>query len=184
VKTTDTTVRRTRSEARTSRPGTDAGAGKPGARSLQDQAPRRRIGDLLENTDVKAAVIHGRKSQSQRTRCLADFKAGRIRVLGPTDIAARGLDVAQLPLVVNYDLPLVAEDYVHRVGRTGRAAVPGHAVSLVTADEKPLPHEIQKLPPAPLEHAVIEGFEVSNGRARSMEPQRESRAEQAPRVHT
>ena len=66
----------------------------------------------------------------------------------------------------------------------GRAALPGYAVSLVTADEKPLPQEIQKLPPAPLEHAVVEGFELSNVRARSMEPQRESRAEQAPRVHT
>ncbi len=135
-----------------------------------------RIGDLLEGTNVKTAVLHGRKSQSQRTRCLADFKAGRIRVLVATDIAARGLDVAQLPLVVNYDLPLVAEDYVHRVGRTGRAGVPGHAVSLVTADEKPLLHEIQKLLSAPLEHAVVEGFEVSHARARSTQP-RENRGQ-------
>ncbi len=77
-----------------------------------------RIGDLLERAAIHTGVIHGRKSQSQRTRSLADFKAGRIRVLVATDIAARGLDVAQLPLVVNFDLPLVAEDYVHRVGRT------------------------------------------------------------------
>jgi ATP-dependent RNA helicase RhlE len=135
-----------------------------------------RIGDLLEGTNVKTAVIHGRKSQSQRTRCLADFKAGRIRVLVATDIAARGLDVAQLPLVVNYDLPLVAEDYVHRVGRTGRAGVPGNAVSLVTADEKSLLHEIQKLLSAPLEHAVVEGFEVNHARARSAQP-RENRGQ-------
>ena len=133
-----------------------------------------RIGELLEGADVKTAVIHGRKSQPQRTRCLADFKAGRIRVLVATDIAARGLDVAQLPLVVNFDLPLVAEDYVHRVGRTGRAGVPGHAVSLVTADEKPLLHEIQKLLSAPLEHTIVEGFEVSNVGARPAQP-RENR---------
>jgi ATP-dependent RNA helicase RhlE len=129
-----------------------------------------RIGDLLERTSVKAAVIHGRKSQSQRTRCLADFKAGRIRVLVATDIAARGLDVAQLPLVVNYDLPLVAEDYVHRVGRTGRAGVPGNAVSLVTADERPLLDGIQKLLSARLERAVVEGFEVSDMRALPVQP--------------
>ena len=135
-----------------------------------------RIGDLLEGSNVKTAVIHGRKSQPQRTRCLADFKAGRIRVLVATDIAARGLDVAQLPLVVNYDLPLVAEDYIHRVGRTGRAGVPGHAVSLVTAEEKPLLHEIQKLLSAPLEHTMVEGFEVSNLRARPVQP-RENRGQ-------
>jgi ATP-dependent RNA helicase RhlE len=99
-----------------------------------------RIGDFLERADVKTAVIHGQKSQSQRTRSLADFQGARIRVLVATDIAARGLDIAQLPLVVNYDLPLVAEDYVHRVGRTGRAGVAGHAVSFVTAEEKPLLH--------------------------------------------
>ncbi len=133
-----------------------------------------RIGDHLEGVNVKTAVIHGRKSQSQRTRCLADFKAGRIRVLVATDIAARGLDVAQLPLVVNYDLPLVAEDYVHRVGRTGRAGVLGNAVSLVTAEDRPLLHDIQKLLSTPLEHAVVEGFEVNSVRARSEQP-RENR---------
>ena len=129
-----------------------------------------RIGDLLERTNVKTAVIHGRKSQSQRTRCLADFKAGQIRVLVATDIAARGLDIAQLPLVVNYDLPLVAEDYVHRVGRTGRAGVPGHALSLVTAEETPLLHEIQTLLSARLEHAAVEGFGESQVRAHSVQP--------------
>jgi ATP-dependent RNA helicase RhlE len=131
-----------------------------------------RIGDLLEGRAVRTAVIHGRKSQSQRTRCLADFKAGRIRVLVATDIAARGLDIVQLPLVVNYDLPLVAEDYVHRVGRTGRAGAPGHAVSLVTHEEKPLLHGIQKLLSTPLEQVVVEGFEVSGARARGGDPRR------------
>ena len=124
-----------------------------------------RIGDLLERAAIHTGVIHGRKSQSQRTRSLADFKAGRIRVLVATDIAARGLDVAQLPLVVNFDLPLVAEDYVHRVGRTGRAGVPGHAVSLVTAEERPLLRQIQKLLSTPLEHVTVPGFDVSDTRA-------------------
>jgi ATP-dependent RNA helicase RhlE len=129
-----------------------------------------RVGELLESVDLRTGVIHGRKSQPQRTRCLADFKAGRLRVLGATDIAARGLDVAQLPLVVNYDLPLVAEDYVHRVGRTGRAGVPGHAVSLVTAEDKPLLHGIQKLLSTSLEHASVEGFEVTSQQAPSTRP--------------
>jgi len=139
-----------------------------------------RVGDLLEASQVKTGVIHGRKSQPQRTRSLADFKAGRIRVLVATDIAARGLDIAQLPLVVNYDLPLVAEDYVHRVGRTGRAGVPGNAISLVTADEKPLLHEIQKLLSAPLQHVIVAGFEVSNARARTPQP-RENRGKNTRR---
>jgi ATP-dependent RNA helicase RhlE len=140
-----------------------------------------RVGDRLEGANVKTAVIHGRKSQSQRTRCLADFKAGRIRVLVATDIAARGLDVVQLPLVVNYDLPLVAEDYVHRVGRTGRAGVPGHAVSLVTAEEKSLLHEIENLLSTRLEQVIVDGFEVSNARARSGQP-RENRGKQKRRA--
>jgi ATP-dependent RNA helicase RhlE len=139
-----------------------------------------RVGDRLEGANVKTAVIHGRKSQPQRTRCLADFKAGRIRVLVATDIAARGLDVVQLPLVVNYDLPLVAEDYVHRVGRTGRAGVPGHAVSLVTAEEKSLLREIENLLSTRLEHVIVNGFEVSNARARSEQP-RENRGKQKRR---
>ena len=77
-------------------------------------------------------MIHGNKSQGARTRALADFKAGRVNVLVATDIAARGLDIVQLPLVVNFDLPLVAEDYIHRAGRTGRAGLAGRAVSLVS----------------------------------------------------
>ena len=92
-----------------------------------------RVGEQLAKAGVKTAVIHGNKSQSARNRALADFKAGRVMVLVATDIAARGLDIAQLPLVVNYDLPLVADDYIHRVGRTGRAGLAGRAVSLVSA---------------------------------------------------
>ncbi len=87
-----------------------------------------RVGQYLERAGVKAAVIHGNKSQGARTKALGDFKAGRVTVLVATDIAARGLDIAQLPLVVNFDLPLVASDYIHRAGRTGRAGLAGRAV--------------------------------------------------------
>ena len=90
---------------------------------------------LLAIDGIEALAIHGNKSQSQRTKALADFKAGKIHVLVATDIAARGIDIDQLPVVVNFDLPDVAEDYVHRIGRTGRAGAVGGAISLVSADE-------------------------------------------------
>ncbi|NEM46693.1 MAG: RNA helicase, partial [Xanthomonas perforans] len=83
----------------------------------------------------KTAAIHGNKSQGQRMRALSDFKAGRVTVLVATDIAARGIDIDQLPKVINYDLPMVAEDYVHRIGRTGRNGSTGEAISLVAQDE-------------------------------------------------
>ena len=117
-----------------------------------------RVGDHLEGAGFKAAVIHGNKGQGARTRALADFKAGRVSVLVATDIAARGLDVAELALVVNYDLPLVPEDYIHRVGRTGRAGLAGRAISFVTASDRHLLRDIQRLLPAPLEQVVIAGF--------------------------
>jgi ATP-dependent RNA helicase RhlE len=120
-----------------------------------------RVGDQLERAGVKTAVIHGNKSQNARNRALDDFKAGRVMVLVATDIAARGLDIAQLPLVVNYDLPLVAEDYIHRVGRTGRAGLAGRAVSLVSAAERGLLHDIQRLLPVPLEQVALDGFDAS-----------------------
>jgi ATP-dependent RNA helicase RhlE len=115
-----------------------------------------RVGEHLERAGIKAAVIHGNKSQGARTRALGDFKAGRVSVLVATDIAARGLDIAQLPLVINYDLPLVAEDYIHRVGRTGRAGRSGRAISLVLASESQLLRDIQRLLPAPLEEVGIQ----------------------------
>jgi ATP-dependent RNA helicase RhlE len=118
-----------------------------------------RVGEHLERAGIKTAVIHGNKSQGARTRALGDFKAGRVDVLVATDIAARGLDIAQLPLVVNYDLPLVAEDYIHRVGRTGRAGRSGRAVSLVSPSESRLLRDIQRLLPAPLEQVAVHGFE-------------------------
>jgi ATP-dependent RNA helicase RhlE len=117
-----------------------------------------KVGDYLERSGVKAAVIHGNKSQGARTRALADFKAGRVTALVATDIAARGLDIVQLPLVVNYDLPLVPQDYIHRVGRTGRAGVSGRAVSLVSGADRELLRDIQRLLPDPIEQVMVEGF--------------------------
>ncbi|HET6913653.1 MAG TPA: DEAD/DEAH box helicase [Rhodanobacteraceae bacterium] len=100
---------------------------------------------MLEQHGFKAAAIHGNKSQGQRTRALADFKRGKTTVLVATDIAARGLDIEQLPAVVNYDLPMVAEDYVHRIGRTGRAGAEGLALSLVSREEEGLLRDIRRL---------------------------------------
>jgi ATP-dependent RNA helicase RhlE len=119
------------------------------------------VGEHLKRAGIKAAVIHGGKSQGARTRALGAFKAGRVHVLVATDIAARGLDIAQLPLVINYDLPLVAEDYIHRVGRTGRAGRSGRAVSLVSASDSRLLRDIQRLLPAPLERVAVEGLDVT-----------------------
>jgi ATP-dependent RNA helicase RhlE len=117
-----------------------------------------RVGDHLEREGLKVAVIHGNKSQNSRNRSVADFKSGGVAVLVATDIAARGLDIAQLPLVVNFDLPLVAEDYVHRVGRTGRAGLTGRAVSFVTASDGHLVRDIQRLLPAPVKQVAVDGF--------------------------
>jgi ATP-dependent RNA helicase RhlE len=131
-----------------------------------------RVGEHLDRVGIKTAVIHGNKSQGARTRALADFKAGRVNVLVATDIAARGLDIAHLPLVINYDLPLVAEDYIHRVGRTGRAGRSGRAVSLVSASDTRLLRDIQRLLPAPLEQVALAGFEVTQAESTMNEPGR------------
>jgi ATP-dependent RNA helicase RhlE len=120
-----------------------------------------RVGAYLERAGLSAAVIHGNKSQGARTKALGDFKAGRVKVLVATDLAARGLDIVQLPLVVNFDLPLVAADYIHRAGRTGRAGLSGRAVSLVSPDDRTLLRDIQRLLPAPIEHVNVDGFAVS-----------------------
>lgn len=114
---------------------------------------------LLALDGIDAIAIHGNKSQSQRTKALADFKAGKVHILIATDIAARGIDIDELPVVVNFDLPDVAEDYVHRIGRTGRAGAVGGAVSLVSADEISQLHEIEKLIKSPLKREEIDGFE-------------------------
>ena len=113
----------------------------------------------LEKDGITSMAIHGNKSQSARTKALADFKAGKIAVLVATDIAARGIDIDQLPHVVNYDLPNVSEDYVHRIGRTGRAGSNGVAVSLVCVDEHQMLKDIEKLIKQKLPQEVIPGFE-------------------------
>ncbi|MDX5405991.1 MAG: DEAD/DEAH box helicase [Chromatiaceae bacterium] len=116
----------------------------------------------LDTAGIKAAPIHGNKSQNARTKALADFKAGTIRALVATDIAARGLDIDQLPQVVNFELPNVAEDYVHRIGRTGRAGAAGHAISLVCADESKELAGIERLIKQLLPRQVMPGFEPVN----------------------
>ena len=118
-----------------------------------------RLTHYLEGFGLKAAAIHGNKSQGARTRALADFKKGDVQILVATDIAARGLDIDQLPQVVNFDLPNVAEDYVHRIGRTGRAGAAGEAVSLVSADEFDQLTGIERLIRQALPREYIDGFE-------------------------
>ena len=118
-----------------------------------------RLSDQLTQDGITAAAIHGNKSQGARTKALANFKAGKVRVLVATDIAARGLDINQLPHVVNYELPNIAEDYVHRIGRTGRAGNEGEAMSLVCVDELKLLKDIERLIKREIPKVVIEGFE-------------------------
>jgi ATP-dependent RNA helicase RhlE len=120
-----------------------------------------RLAEQLDKDGLVTAAIHGNKSQGARTRALADFKAGKVRVLVATDIAARGLDIDQLPHVVNYELPNVPEDYVHRIGRTGRAGAEGTAVSLVCADEREDLRGIERLLKREIRREPIKGFEPS-----------------------
>lgn len=116
----------------------------------------------LDKAGIKAAAIHGNKSQGARTRALQEFKDGEIQVLVATDIAARGIDIKELPHVINFDLPNVSEDYVHRIGRTGRAGSVGEAVSLVSLDELDLLIEIERLTQAKIERRELEGFSPNN----------------------
>ena len=118
-----------------------------------------RLADQLERAGLVSMAIHGNKSQNARTKALADFKAGRVRVLVATDIAARGLDIDQLPHVINHELPNVPEDYVHRIGRTGRAGAEGEAISLVCVDELRFLRDIETLIAKPIERRLIAGFE-------------------------
>ena len=123
---------------------------KHGANKLTEQ---------LQDDGISAAAIHGNKSQGARTKALEDFKSGQIRALVATDIAARGIDIDQLPYVVNYELPNVPEDYVHRIGRTGRADAEGEAVSLVCVDEHSFLRDIEKLIKRDIPRETIAGFE-------------------------
>ncbi|MGQ5523114.1 DEAD/DEAH box helicase [Chitinimonas sp. PSY-7] len=118
-----------------------------------------RLAEQLAKDGISAMAIHGNKSQGARTRALGEFKDGSLQVLVATDIAARGIDIDQLPHVVNFELPNVPEDYVHRIGRTGRAGAEGEAVSLVCVDEKKLLADIEKLIKRELPKVVIPGFE-------------------------
>jgi len=153
-----------------------------------------RLAKSLEAAGIKAAAIHGNKSQTARTKALADFKAGAVQVMVATDIAARGIDIDQLPFVVNFDLPNVPEDYVHRIGRTGRAGSTGQAVSLVGLEEVKLLHDIERLIKRVIERKQLDGFEApftipepnlkssgssKNTQAKKPNPNRSKHAQQA-----
>jgi ATP-dependent RNA helicase RhlE len=141
-----------------------------------------RLAEQLEKDGLAAAAIHGNKSQGARTRALAAFKDGSVRVLVATDIAARGLDIEQLPHVVNFELPNVPEDYVHRIGRTGRAGTPGRAVSLVCADEHAYLRDIERLLNKRLPRQVVPGFEAGTPPSIADEPPRRPTRAQRPRA--
>ena len=120
-----------------------------------------RLAEQLDKAGLPAVAIHGNKSQAQRQKALDAFKAGRARILVATDVAARGLDIPNLPLVINHDLPMVAEDYVHRIGRTGRNGASGEALSLVSPEEGALLRDIQKLLKAEIELQPVAGYAPS-----------------------
>src|SRR5574344_2799209 len=128
-----------------------------------------RLAERLEREGIQAAAIHGNKSQGARTKALAGFKSGEVRVLVATDIAARGLDIDKLPQVGNFEVPNVAEDYVHRIGRTGRAGADGHAISLVAADEGKLLRGIERLIKQELPREIVAGFEPDAQTLRAIE---------------
>lgn len=152
----------------------------------------------LEDDGIHAAAIHGNKSQAHRTKVLERFKEGKLQILVATDIAARGIDIDQLPQVVNFDLPNVPEDYVHRIGRTGRAGSNGHAISLVCGEENKMLKDIERLLKKPIDRIELEGFKstenfatakplVQGGRGQgrdgqSREGQRRSEQPRSPRA--
>jgi ATP-dependent RNA helicase RhlE len=122
-----------------------------------------RLADKLNKANITAAAIHGNKSQSARTKALSDFKNKDVSVLVATDIAARGLDIPLLPYVINFEIPNVPEDYVHRIGRTGRAGANGQAISLISGEEFSLIHGIEKLMGVSCKMEIFEGFEPTSG---------------------
>ena len=135
----------------------------------------------LEKAGIKSAALHGNKSQGARTRALTEFKEGKLVALVATDIAARGIDIDSLPYVINYEIPNIAEDYVHRIGRTGRAGMEGEAISLVSHDERAFMRDIEKLIKRTLEREIIPGFEPSAHAApRPVQPPRGPRKPQQP----
>jgi len=148
-----------------------------------------RLCEQLTNDGILSAAIHGNKSQGARTRALANFKLGKVRVLVATDIAARGLDIDQLPHVVNFELPNVAEDYVHRIGRTGRAGNEGEAISLVCVDELKLRKDIERLIKRDIPNVIVDGYEpdpsikaepIKNGRGMQQQSRRKPAGKHKP----
>jgi ATP-dependent RNA helicase RhlE len=139
-----------------------------------------RLARQLEKDGLDATAIHGDKSQSQRIEALEGFKNNKVQILVATDVAARGLDIIDLPLVVNYELPHVAEDYIHRIGRTGRAGATGEAISLVSPDEEKHLVEIEKLLRRKIEVKILDGFVPSESRPEMRSSARPPRAAHAP----
>ena len=139
-----------------------------------------RLAEYLDKHGLPAVAIHGNKSQNARTKALADFKANAVRILVATDIAARGLDIDQLPHVVNFELPNVEEDYVHRIGRTGRAGRSGEAISLVAPDEEKLLKGIERVTKQKIPDGYLMGFDASTIEAEKPEV-REPRQPRPPR---
>lgn len=137
-----------------------------------------RLSEKLQKADITSAAIHGNKTQNARTNALAGFKTGKIRVLVATDIAARGLDIPLLPHVINYELPNIAEDYVHRIGRTGRAGASGEAISLVGGDEVDYVRGIEKLLGEKLSRDIIPGFEPQDPETA---PEKKQQGQRPPR---
>ena len=141
----------------------------------------------LESCGINVTAIHGNKSQAVRSKALADFKKGSIQILVATDIAARGLDIEQLPQVVNFDLPHVPEDYVHRIGRTGRAGLSGQAISLVSADEFKQLSDIERLIKQVLPRKLVDGFEPSHNLPESKldrRPFKPKKPKKTKKIHT
>ncbi|MDR0702576.1 MAG: DEAD/DEAH box helicase [Azoarcus sp.] len=134
-----------------------------------------RLARFLEQNGIPANAIHGDKSQQQRTETLDAFRSGQLRVLIATDVAARGLDIDELPCVINYELPHTAEDYIHRIGRTGRAGNKGNAVSLVSVEESPFLADIQKLIKFEIPQEIVPGFAPQAGPAETPAHRRERR---------
>lgn len=149
-----------------------------------------RLAEQFDKSGITAMAIHGNKSQGARTKALSEFKAGKLQVLVATDIAARGIDISELPHVVNFELPNVPEDYVHRIGRTGRAGSEGEAISLVCVDEHKLLLDIERVLKRKLERQIVPGFEpdpsiraepIPNGRQGQRQPARGQRPAQDQR---
>jgi ATP-dependent RNA helicase RhlE len=135
-----------------------------------------KLSHKLERAGISSTAIHGNKTQGARTRALDGFKKGKVRVLVATDIAARGLDINLLPHVVNYELPNIPEDYVHRIGRTGRAGASGEAISIVSVDEYQYLRDIEKLLNQRLENVVIPGFETTETLKEVLDKKAENKA--------